>query len=256
MIFTIKADTPDYPQDPDELNDAHPWDLRDNLSTPWDTGDESDASEPSDDRDYITFTGQSAPSPRELELEFRQFDLSEPNAFVLDFPEDVGESVECDTVLASSDSGVIGRRRRRWLTPVSRVPDELSVEAPDHSPGYAPTILISRMREITECDDEEKSFPHTPSPGLDHLDVADGVPINVPMSPLILPADGFPDDTAHPYSDLVGAEASEMPADADWLEGSLGEIIYGPCLEEDFMEFDRNWHGQRAEELDQRQRFL
>ncbi|KAF9654220.1 hypothetical protein BDM02DRAFT_58716 [Thelephora ganbajun] len=239
-----------YPRllNPEDFDNAYAWDLRSRFSTFWDAGDDSDASESLDNSmDYITFTGRSASIPLELELGFRQFDLSEPRTFVLDFPEDVGESLELehDNPLADGGSGVIGHPERPILVPASEIPVELSAQPCENfqTPPVRTSNLLPRIRKLSEDSDELESVLHLPYPELD----VTGIPFNVPLSPFI--TDGFPDDTMPTYSDLVGSEGEGISADTDWLEGSWGEIICSPCLEEELMEWDR-WRGQLAEELD------
>jgi hypothetical protein len=195
----------DHKQDPDEPDDARAWDLHSSFSVSWDAGDDSDASEPSDQSGgYITFTRQPTSMPREPESGFRQFDLLEPSVFALDFPEDVGELVEPDAVPADGDSGVhvIGRLGGLTSTSASEIPFELSVQAPEDFPDppvCVPDILLPPMRESSVDGDEHKSFTHLRYLGSNVQDV----PINVPLSPLVLMIDGFPDDTSPQYSDLV-----------------------------------------------------
>jgi hypothetical protein len=235
-------------QDPDDLDGAHAWGLHSNPPALWD--DDPDPSEPSDaSNGYITFTGQSTSPPPEFELGFRQFGLSGRGAFVLDFPEDVGELVEHDTVLAGGGSGVhvIGRFGRSGPGAASEIPVELSTpisEDSQNSPGYGPNFLLPRIREILEDGGEPELFPHLPHPGSDVTDV----PVNVSLSPLILTVDGFPDDTTQPYLDLVGG-VDEILTDVDWIEGQFGEMIHRLRSEEDDVEWD-HWCGQLVEELD------
>ena len=140
--------------------------------------------------------------PREPEPGFRQFDLLEPSVLALDFPEDVGELLEPDAVSGDGDSGVdvIGRPGRLTSAPASGIPVELLVQAPEDSPNqpiYPPDIILPSMRESSEHYDE--SYPHLRYLGSNVKDI----PINVPLSPLVLMIDGFPDDTSPQYSDLV-----------------------------------------------------
>lgn len=227
-----------------DLNEAYARDFHSKFSF-WDAGDDSDASEPSDDSDYITFTDRSIPP--ELELGFRQLDPLGPNPFVLDFPEDVGESLEHDAVLVDGDSGVdvIDRLGRPTPVPAFEIPVEIPVQPHDDlwtPPAYTPNILIPRIRKFPEDNGELESVPHLPCLELD----VTGIPINVPVSPFV--NDGFPDDTIPLHSDLVSGGVEGISMDVDWLGGSLGEIICSPCLEEDLMEWDR-WRGQLIEEL-------
>ena len=142
--------------------------------------------------------------PPELEPVFQHFDLSEPSIFPFDFPEDVGELLEHDDISADGDPGVrvIGRLGRSPPMPTSEILVELSVQAPEdsqHSPSYAPNILLPRIQEPSGDNDERGSFSHLRYLGSNVMDV----PINVPLSPLVLMIDGFPDDTPPPYPDLV-----------------------------------------------------
>jgi len=230
-------------QDPEDFDDAYPWDLHSRFSAFWDAGDDSDASEPSDEpTDYFTFAGQSASIPPELELVFRQINLSEPSSFVLDFPEDVGESLEQDTVLADGDPGVIGRLGQPTPVPAPKTPVELSVQPHVDSQTlsvYASEILLPRIRKISEDNNDLDLVLHSPHPGSD-------VPTNVPLSPFV--TDGFPDDTTPLYSGLVDVEAEGISMDADWLGGPWGEMICSPRLEEELVEWDW-WRGQLVEEL-------
>lgn len=230
-----------------DFDEAYARNFRSSFSTFWDAGDESDASEPSDDSDYITFTDWSSSIPPELELGFRQLDLSESSPFDLDFPEDVGESLEHDVVLIDGDSGVhvIDRLGRPIPVPASEIPVEISVQPHDGSPAlsvYTSNVLVPRMRKLSEGNGELEPVPHLSYSELDVM----GVPLNVPVSPFII--DGFPDDTIPLHSDLVGGEVEGISMDTDWLGGSLGEIICSPCLEEELVEWNR-WHGQLVEEL-------
>ena len=216
------------------------------MSAFWDPGDDSDASEPSDDStDYITFTGQSASTPPELELGFRQIDFSEHSPFVLDFPEDVGELLEHDTVLADGDPGVIGRLGRPTPVTVSKTLAE--PPAPPHMDSqtlsvYPSEILLPRMRKLSEGHSDLEVVLHPPYPDSD----VTGVPTNVPLSPFV--TDGFPDDTTPLHSGLVGVEVEGISMDTDWLGGLWGEMICSPCLEEELAEWDR-WRGQLVDEL-------
>jgi hypothetical protein len=230
-----------------DFDEAYAWDLHPSFPALWDAGDDSDASEPSDDSDYITFTDQSSSIPPELELGFRQLGLSEPGPFILDFPEDVGESLEHDVILVDGDSGahVIDRLGRPAPVPASEIPVEISVQPHDGSQTlsvYPPNILVPRIRKFSEDNRERESIPHLPYSELD----ATGAPTNFPVSPFVV--DGFPDDTTPLHSDLVGGGFEGTSMDADWLGGSLEEIICSPCLEGGLMEWDR-WRGQLVEEL-------
>ena len=116
----------------------------------------------------------------------------------------MGELLEHDAVSVDGDSGVyaIGRLGRSTPLPTSEILLELPAHAPEDfqiSPFYPPVIHLPRMREYSEDDNERESFPHLGYLGSDVMDV----PINVPLSPLVLAADGFPDDTSSPYSDLL-----------------------------------------------------
>ena len=141
--------------------------------------------------------------PREPEPGFRQFDSLEPSVLALDFPEDVGELLEPDSVSTDGDSGVgvIGRPGRLTSAPASGIPVQLLVQAPEDSPNspvYPPNILLPpTMQEPSEDSDE--TYPHLQSLG----SYVKEVPINVPLSPLVLMIDGFPDDTSPHCSDLV-----------------------------------------------------
>ena len=46
----------------------------------------------------------------------------------------------------------------------------------------------------------------------------------------------------------MGGEMEGISMDADWLEGSWGEMIYSPSLGKELTEWDR-WRGQLVEEL-------
>ena len=230
-----------------DFDEGYAWDFHSSFSTFWNAGDESDASEPSDDSDYITFTDQSSSIPPELELGFRQLDLSEPGPFILDFPEDVGESLEHDVVLVDCDSGmhVIDRLGRATPVPASGIPVGISVQPHDDSQTLSActsNIPVPRIRKFSEDNGELELVSRLPYPELDVI----GIPINVPVSPCVI--DGFPDDTISLHSDLVSSEVGGISMDVDWLGGSLGEMICSPCLEEGFMEWDR-WRGQLFEEL-------
>ena len=237
-----------YGQDSEELSGARPWNLHCNFSATWDAGEDSDASEASDEsKGYITFAGESVSSSPEVGLEFQQYNLSEPSAFILDFPEDVGELLEHDGVSVDGDSGAIGRFGRSTSAPAPEITVELSAHAPEgpqDPPDYPPNIFLPRIRESPEDSEEPGSFPRLPYP---EPGVA-GLPINVPLSPLMLTTDGFPDDTPTPHSDPVGVEVEETSTDMDWLEGSWEEMACSPRLG-DFLEWDR-WHGRPVEELD------
>lgn len=175
--------------------------------------------------------------PSELELGFWQLDLSESSPLILDFPEDVGESLDHDALLAHGDS--FGCRGRRTPVEISVQPHEDSQDPSTYTSG----ILIPRIRKPGEDGGEDE-----PAPPLSYskLDTA-GVPLNVPVSPFV--TDDFPDDSAPPHSGLAGSEAGGISIDADWF-GLLGEIVCGPSLEEELaMEWDR-WRGQLVEELD------
>lgn len=216
------------------------WDLRPRLPAFWEAGDDSDGSEPSDEStDYITFAGRSASIPPELELGFRQLNLSELSPLVLDFPEDVdvGESLEHEADLADGNSGAIDR-----LGPVpgSETLAELSYDD-SQALSVSTSDIFIRMRG--EDSDELEPVLHLPYSELDLT----GIPINVPASPLVV--DGFPDDTTPLYSDLAGGGVGRISIDADWLGGSLGEITCDPYLEGELMEWNR-WRGQLVEELD------
>ena len=135
--------------------------------------------------------------PPELGPGSRQFGLSESNVFTLDFPEDVGELLERDAVSADDLSvHMIGHDPGR-PTPMqaAEILIELSVQAPEDPqspPMYAPNFLLPRMWEPPEDSDEHGSFPHLRYPGSNVMDF----PINVPLSPLVLMIDGFPDDAS------------------------------------------------------------
>lgn len=180
--------------------------------------------------------------PSDLELGFWQLDLSESSPLILDFPEDVGESLDHDALLVYGDS--LGYRGRR--TPASETPVEISVQP--HDDSQAPSIctsgiLIPRIRRPSEDGLEDEPAPPLSYSKLDTT----GVPLNVPVSPFV--TDDFPDDSASPHSGLAGGEAGGISIDADWF-GLLGEIVCGPSLEEELtMEWDR-WRGQLVEELD------
>lgn len=183
--------------------------------------------------------------PSELELGFWQLDPSESSPLILDFPEDVGESLDHDALLVHGDSlGAISCLRRP--PPAPEITAEVSAQAHDSSqtPSIcASGILIPRIRRPSgDSGGDEPALPLS-HPKSDMT----GVPLNVPVSPFV--TDDFPDDSAHPRSDLAGDEAGGISIDADWL-GLLGEIVYGPSLEEELtMEWDR-WRGQLVEELD------
>ena len=193
-------------------------------------------SEPPDDStDYITFTDQSVQTPPELEPAVRRFDLPEPSPFALDFPEDVGDSLEHDTILAHGDQGEINHHGRPTPVPVEPLvqpPEDLPT--PPISP---PDILLPRIRRLSR-DSEGLDPPYT---GLDVVDA----PINVPLSPFV--TDGFLNDPTSPSSDL-GSEAGEISTDADWLGASRGEMIWSGCLGGELMEWDR-WCGEVIDEL-------
>lgn len=200
--------------------------------------------------DYITFTGQPSPTPPGPEQGFWKFGLSEPSPLALDFPEDVGESLEHDTVLVDGDFGayVVDHLGGPASLPASEIPVGLSVQSYENLPTlhvYAPDILLSRVRKLPGDNGELDSLPHLPYP---ELGVAD-VPINVPVSPFV--TDGFTNDTASPYSGLLGVEVEEIPLGADWLGGPCqGEMIWGTRgLEEEPVEWNL-WRGQVFEELD------
>jgi hypothetical protein len=176
--------------------------------------------------------------PSDLELGFWRLDLSESSPLILDFPEDVGESVDHDALMAYGDSlGCLGRR-----TPASEPPVEISAQPRDDSqtPSVRTSgILIPRIRRPSEDGGEDEPGPPLSYSKLDTT----GVPLNVPVSPFV--TDDFPDDSASPHSGLAGG----ISVDADWF-GLLGEIVCGPSLEEELtMEWDR-WRGQLVEELD------
>lgn len=110
---------------------------------------------------------------------------------------------EHDTVAADGD--VISCLRRSISAPPSESLVELTVEAPEdfqNSPVYVPDISLTQMRECSEDRDERELFPHLRCPRSIIMDVS----INVPLSPLVLMIDGFPDDAPPPYSDLVVVE--------------------------------------------------
>ena len=196
-------------------------------------------------------TGESASLPSELELGFRQFDLSEPGASALDFPEDAVELLDHYTLSADGDSGVIGRLGRSTPASASEITIELSTHESEDShtpPDYALSILLPQILEPSEDSDEPESFPHPPYPGSGFTDLP--INVNVSLSPLILATDGFPDDTSPPYLDLLGVGGEGILTDVHWLEpGSREERVCSPCLEEDLMEWDR-WRGQLIEEHD------
>lgn len=228
-------------QGPEDFDDAYGWDLHSRFSSFWDAGYDSDASEPSDEStDYITFTGRSVQTQPELEPAVRRFDLPETGPFALDFPEDVADSLEHDTVLADSDQGVINHHERPISVPTSEIPVELLVQPPEDfpTPPISPSdILLPRIRRLSEDSDELEP----PYPGLNVVDV----PINVPLSPFV--TDGFLDDPTPPSSDL-GSEGEEISMDADWLGASRGEMIWSGCLGAELMEWDR-WCGEVIDEV-------
>jgi len=215
------------------------WDHHSNLSPFWDAGYESDASEPSDEpTDYITFTGQSVPTPPEVEPAVRQFDLPEPSPFALDFPEDVGDSLEHDAILADGDQGVINHHGRPTPIPTSEIPVELLVQPPEDlpTPPISPSdILLPRIRRLSG-DSDELELPY---PGLDVMDV----PINIPLSPFV--TDGFLND---PTSSDLGSGTEGIVMDADWLGASRGEMVWSGCLGGELIEWDR-WCGEVIDEL-------
>lgn len=220
-----------------DFDEAYAWDLHSRFPAFWESGDDSDASEPSDkSTDYITFTGRSVSIPPELELGFRQFNLSEPSPLVFDFPEDVGESLEHEAVLADGDSGMIGRLGRPTLVEASETSAELSMKLYGGSQSLSIStsdVLVPRMR--AEDSDELEPVLHLPNSELD----VTGDPISVPVALFVV--DGFPDDTT--------TEVERISVDTDWLGGALGETICDPSLEEELLEWNR-WRGQLIEELD------
>jgi len=209
------------------------WDLYSHFPPFWDAGDDSDASEPSDEStDYITFTGRSASIPPELEPTVRRFDLSEPSPIDLDFPEDVGDSLEHDALLADGDQGVINHLGRPTLISASGIPVELLVQPPEDSPTppISPSdVLFSRRPKLQEDSGGLEPLPHLPYLWLDIADV----PINVPPSPFV--------------SDL-GGEVEEQLADANWLGESWGEMTWSGRAGGELMEWDR-WCGEVIDEL-------
>ena len=113
--------------------------------------------------------------------------------------------------------------------PASEIPVELLVQSPEDSFPTPPTsplnIRLSRMRKLSEDNDELEPLPHLPYPESDDVDV----PVSVPLSP--------PD-----------SEVEEFSVDLDWLGGSRGEMIWSGCLGGELMELDR-WCGEVIDEL-------
>jgi len=172
------------------------------------------------------------PTPPELKPAVRRFDLPEPSPFALDFPEDVGDSLEHDTILADGDQGVINHHGRPTPVPV-----EVLVQPPEDlpTPPVSPLdSLLPRIRRFSGDSDELES---------PYLDIVD-VPINVPLSPFV--TDGFLNDPTSPSSGL-GSEGDEFSMDADWL-GVSRETIWSGCLGGELMEWDR-WCGEVIDEL-------
>ena len=248
LLWVLRpAYPPNRKRDPKHSDDVYAQDFHSRFSVSWDAGDDSDASESSDEStDHIAFSGQPESIPPELELGIWQFDPPEHSPFALDFPEDVGESLEQDTILTDGDPVVIDRPGQPTPVPASDIPVELSVQHREDSPtlsAFAPNIFLPRVRKLSEDSRGLESLPHLPYPEFD----VTGVPINVPVSPFI--TGGFPDDTTPLYSDLVGGEVEEILVDADWLgPGSWRETIWSSCLEEDIMGWDR-WRRQVIDEL-------
>lgn len=158
----------------------------------------------------------------------------------------MGESLEHDPVLAHGDSDAIDQLGPRTPVPASEIPVEMSVQphGGSQTPSVYPSdILIPRVREPSEDNGKLGSVSRLPCLELD----VKGAPLNFPVSPFV--TDGFPDDTTPLRSDLAGGEVEGISVDADWLGRSLEEIICGPCLEEELVEWNR-WRGQLVEELD------
>jgi hypothetical protein len=186
-------------------------------------------------------------TPPEFELVIRKFDPSEPSPFALDFPEDVGESLEHDAAWVDGDPGMIDRLGRPTPVSASRIPAELPTKPHKDSPTrcvYASDILLPRIRKLSEGSGGLESLPHLRYPEFDATDV----PINVPPSPFN--TDGFPDGATSLYSGLAGGEVGENSMDVDWLGGLWGEMIWGVRgLEEEPVEWNR-WCEQVGDELD------
>ena len=235
------ADLPNHNQGLDDFDDAYGWDLHSRFSPFWDDGYDSDASEPSDEAtDYITFTGQSVSTPPELEQTVGRFDLPEPSPFALDFPEDVGDSLEHDAILSDGDQGAISHHGRSTPVPTSEISVELLVQPPEDfpTPSALPSdILLPRIRRLSRDSDELEP----PYPGLDVVDV----PVNVPLSPFV--TDGFLNDPASPPSDF-GSGVEEISMETDWLGASRGDMIWSGCLGGELIEWDR-WCGEVIDEL-------
>ena len=231
-------------QDPERSDDAYTWDPHSRSPAFWDVGDDSDASELSD-ADYVTFAGRSAAILPELELAIWQLDLPEASPLTLDFPEDVGESLEHDPVLVDGDSGVIDRFGRPTTVPASGIPVGLPAHPREGSPTLSvrgPNVPQLRVRKLSEDNCEFESLPHLSYPELD----VKGIPINVPLSPFI--TGGSPDDTTSLYPDLAGGDVEEILVDVDWFGGSWRETVWSSCLEEELVEWDR-WRRQVIDEL-------
>lgn len=159
----------------------------------------------------------------------------------------MGESLEHDVVFVDGASGVRVIDRLGRPTPVSpsEIPVEISVQLHDDSQilsVYTSNIPLPRIRKPSEDNGGLEPVPYLPYPELGIT----GVPASVPVSPFV--TDGFTDDVIPLHLDPMGGEVEGISMEADWMGGLLGEIVCGPCLEEELMEWDR-WRGQLFEEL-------